>query len=221
MMLRLTDAFVRDLLALPESGMGYQLVAATMKDNAMKRAVAYNAELLVFDDEPRVGLSFKAHEALLRDARNSEGEIKSLRLVTKSAASAAVHERSAAKPAAPTPAADAPLEATKAGEVFKRFSAYMNDRRVLPDKSLSPGSYATTEADAKNVRTGAEAVARYSLPDPKPASYVVTVRPQAATPIRTGTVAPAFGQSGGGVEVIFPVGTQPATVTGPTKLPDQ
>ena len=105
--------------------------------------------------------------------------------------------------------------------MFKRFSAYQNDRRDRPDKSLSPGSYATTEADARNVRTGAEAVARYALPDPKPASYVVTVRPNAATSIQTGTVAPAFGQPGGGVEVIFPAGTQPATVTGPTKLPDQ
>ena len=33
-------------------------------------------------------------------------------------------------------------------------------------------------------------------------------------------VEPAFGHRGGGVEVIFPDGTQPGTVTGPAKIPD-
>jgi len=45
-----------------------------------------------------------------------------------------------------------------------------------------PGSYATTEADAKNVKTGKEAVARYALPNPDPASYVYTIKPK-PTPI--------------------------------------
>jgi hypothetical protein len=220
-MLRLTDRLSRDLLALPESGMGYQLVAATTKDDATKRAVVYNAELLVFDDEPRTGFSLKSHTVLLREARSSEGEIKAVRMVARYVAPLAVHERTAAKSKPSGPAAEAPVEATKSGEVFKRFSAYEDDRRVLPDKSLRPGTYGTTEADAKNVHTGAEAVARYALPDPKPASYVVTVRPHAPTPIQSGTVAPAYGQPGGGVEVIFPNGTQPATVSAPTKLPDQ
>jgi len=54
-MLRLTDSNTRALLAQPESGMGYQVVEATLSDNKTKRGVAYNAELLLFEEEPRRG----------------------------------------------------------------------------------------------------------------------------------------------------------------------
>ena len=64
-------------------------------------------------------------------------------------------------------------------------------------------SYATTEADARNVGTGREAVARYALPDPAPASFVFTILPDGGTVIQRGTVQPAFGQPGGGVEVLL------------------
>jgi hypothetical protein len=64
-------------------------------------------------------------------------------------------------------------------------------------------------------------VARYALPDPAPASNVVTVRPNRETDIQRGIVERAFSQPGGGVEVIFTNGTQPKTVTGPTKIPDE
>jgi hypothetical protein len=40
------------------------------------------------------------------------------------------------------------------------------------------------------------------------------------TVIQSGIVEPAYGQPGGGVEVIFTDGTQPKTVTGPDKIPD-
>jgi hypothetical protein len=92
---------------------------------------------------------------------------------------------------------------------------------VQPDGSLSPGSYATTEEDAKNVKTGKEAVARYALPNPEPASYKFTICPDRDTVIQYGIVQPAYGQPGGGVEVLFKEGTQPRTVTGPEKIPDE
>ena len=57
-------------------------------------------------------------------------------------------------------AKDAPIETVENGEVFQRFSACANDRRVASDKSLLPGTYARTEADARFVRTGADAVAQ-------------------------------------------------------------
>lgn len=81
--------------------------------------------------------------------------------------------------------------------------------------------YATTEADARNVKTAAEACARYALPNPKPASYVFTMRPHAGTDLQRGMVDGACGQPGGGVEVIFPRGAQPATVSAPARIPDK
>jgi hypothetical protein len=118
------------------------------------------------------------------------------------------------------PAADAPPELTEDDEVFKRFSAYRNDRRVTPDGGLLPGTYATTEKDAENIHTGREAVGRYALPNPQPASFVFTILPDGGTVVHCGIVQPAFGQPGEGVEVLFAQGTEAGTVTGPTKIPD-
>ncbi|MBI4263103.1 MAG: hypothetical protein HY657_01900 [Acidobacteria bacterium] len=113
-------------------------------------------------------------------------------------------------------------ETTKTGEVFVRFSAFQNDNRIREDGSLRPGTYATTEEDARNVKTGRDAVARYALSNPQPASYRFTIRPEIDTVIQKGIVQPAFEQPGGGVEVIFKDGAAPNTVTlPPDKIPDE
>ena len=216
MALKLTLTQQFDLMYKPESGMGYQFVEATLPDNRTKRGVVYNAELLLFEEEPRVMLR-SDYTSVLKAAKSAEGEIKALRFDPRP-----ITLRGASSGVKATPAKDAPQEKTRAGEVFKRFSAYENDNRVKSDKSLRDGTYATTEEDAKNVKTGKDAVARYALPNPKPASYRFTVRPEKDTVIQKGTVEPAFDQRGGGVEVIFTKGTTPNTVTvPPDKIPDE
>ena len=70
-------------------------------------------------------------------------------------------------------------------------------------------------------RAGKAAVARYALPNPAPASNVFTIKPHKDTVIQHGIVEPANDQPGGGVEVLFRDGTQPGTVTGPDKIPDE
>jgi hypothetical protein len=219
-MLKLSYSLTAHLLTQPESGMGYQVVEATLTDDRIKRGVVYNAELLLFEEYPQ----FTSFAQLMKTARTSAGEIKSLRVVPQSPTmrlAATVRESSAVYGQGDRPAKDAPPAMTKAGEVFKRFSAYENDRRIRPDGSLLPGTYATTEEDAKNVNTGKQAVARYALPNPEPASNVFTVRPQKDTTVQVGIVQPAYDQPGGGVEVLFTEGTQPRTVTGPEKIPDE
>lgn len=217
-MLKLAASQTSDLLRQPESGMGYQVVEATLSDDKTKRGVAYNAELLLFEEAPHhVDLK------LLESARSAAGEIKALRVLPRATVTtlSARESSGAAVQKKAGPAKDGPKEKTKADEVFKRFSAYPNDRRVASDGSLLAGTYATTEEDAKNVKTGKDAVARYALPNSAPASNVFTIRPNKDTDIQRGIVEPAFGQPGGGVEVIFTNGTQPKTVTGPTKIPDE
>lgn len=223
-MLRLDPNLKAQLLAQPESGMGYQVVEATTVDYKVKRGVAYNAELIFFEDEPRLTLKTTAFARILSEAKSSAGEIKSLRVVTHLASPSsafALKEAVVAHGKKGSPAKDAPIEKTKEKEVFKRFSAYEHDNRVTPDGSLLPGTYATTEEDAKNAGTGKEAVARYALPNPKPASNVFTIKPHKDTLAQRGIVEPANDQSGGGVEIIFATGTQPGTVTGPGKIPDE
>jgi hypothetical protein len=121
-MYRLSPTLTAELLTPPESGMGYQLVEARLSNQKVERAIAYNAELVVLDSEPRADLT--------------------------------------------------------------------------------------------------DAVRRYALPNPAPASHVFTGSPEPGTDIQRGVAMPLFGQPGGGVEVIFPAGTQPFTVTGPVKIPD-
>jgi hypothetical protein len=219
-MFRLTEAQTRELLTQPESGMGYQAVDATLSDNTTTRGVAYNAELLSLDSEPHVGLS-ASYRTLLESAKSATGQIKSLRVVPRTGSTTFWLAREASPVEQVGPAKDAAEEKTSSGEIFKRFSAYQNDRRVLADGSLDKGAFATTEPDAKNVKTGADAVARYALPNPMPASYRFTIKPDAGTALKKGVAAPAYGQPGGGVEVIFVEGTQANTVTGPDQIPDK
>jgi hypothetical protein len=202
--------------------MGYQIVEATAFNGRTQRGVAYNAELLLFEEEPRLTRT-SAFAQLLNEAKVSL-EIKSLRVVAHMASTSstyALRETATRYGMKAMPAKDAPIEKTKEKEVFKRFTAYENDHRITSDGKLLPGTYATTEEDAKHAPTGKIAVARYALPNPKPASNVWTIKPWKDTFIQSGIVEPAYGQPGGGVEVIFTGGTDPGTVTGPEKIPDE
>ena len=84
--------------------------------------------------------------------------------------------------------------------------------------AILPGIYATTEEDAKHVKTGRDAVKRYALPNPAPAVYVFTIDPPLRTNLKRGVAQPAYGQPGGGVEVIFVNGSPDQTVTGPAQI---
>ena len=223
-MLRMDPMRTRDLLEQPESGMGYQIVEVVTADYKTKRGVVYNAELLLFEEEPRTMLKAAGFARLLAEAQSSLGEIRTLRVLSRATAvqqTEAMKEPAASYGQKTRPAKDSPLGKTKAGEVFKRFSAFENDRRIGPDGSLLPGTYATTEKDAENVKTGKEAVARYALADPQPASYRFTIKPHKDTVVQCGIVEPAYGQPGGGVEVLFTEGTHSKTVTGPDKIPGE
>ena len=119
-------------------------------------------------------------------------------------------------------AEDAPVTLTIAGEIFKRFSPFANDRRVTAGKGLTAGTFATTKEDADaHVRTGTDAVTRYALPSPTPASKVFIINPGEDKDLKRGTTQPANNQPGGGVEVIFVNGLPDGTVTGPTTIPDK
>jgi hypothetical protein len=224
-MLRLSESQTRELLRQPETGMGYQEVEATLRNNTLEKGIVYNAELMFESTESRNILKLASYPIVLRTARSAGDEIKSLRVSRareglKSLSSTRDASGNVKKSAGP--AKDATVEKTKADEVFKRFSAYSNDRRVTADNGLLPGSFATTEDDVKNVKTGKDAVARYALPNPEPASYVYTIKPKKDTDIQRGIVEPANNQPGGGVEVIFTNGTTANTVTlPPAKINDE
>lgn len=117
-------------------------------------------------------------------------------------------------------AKDAPITSTTTGEVFKRFSAYVDDFRVTTKKGLMPGTFATTAEDAENVKTGSDAVKRYALENKQSANKRFTINPITYTKLQKGITQPAYGEPGGGVEVIFVDGTADNTVSGPETIPE-
>lgn len=222
-MYRLSGSDRASLLRQPESGMGYQVVDAVTTLGTVRRGVAYNAELFLLDSEREndrrvLSLSRNLSEAVDK-ASSATGMFRSLTVVSDPRMTV-LSKAEATKSTGG--ANDAPVDKTVQDEKFYRFSAFAKDSRVQPDNSLSDGSYATPEADGNTVKTGAEAVERYALPNPDPASYRFKVSPLKDTKVQRGIVQPANGQKGGGAEVIFTVGTTKDTVAQPpTKLPDK
>ncbi len=90
---------------------------------------------------------------------------------------------------------------------YYRFSAFYKDKRVTDDGSFLPNTYATTYNDLHFVPSGFAAVGRYALPNPASAQYVFPLL-TFDRPSLMGTATPNFGQSGGGVEVLFQTGAQ-------------
>lgn len=87
---------------------------------------------------------------------------------------------------------------------FYRYSASNPDRRVDPKTgNLKAGSYAVPESEVPFIPTGFAAVGRLALPFLQPASHKYEIRAASGTDVEFGTVAPAFGQAGGGVEAYF------------------
>jgi len=222
-MYRITDTQQRSLLEQPESGMGYQLVEIVTDANQTLRAIAYNAELVLPEGHDHRAMIHEYLTASLGNDRRHGYAVKEIRVLSRSVerrsfmaneARAAYGQRTYTGPAK-----DARPEKTKANEIFRRFSAFANDRRITADKRLTPGTFATTYADSRLVSTGKEAVARYALPNSDPAVHRFTIFPESDLDIQYGMVEPANGQPGGGAEVIFPKGTNAYSVLGKDKIP--
>ncbi|MDD3765201.1 MAG: hypothetical protein PHP86_18045 [Nevskiales bacterium] len=101
---------------------------------------------------------------------------------------------------------------------FVRMISGPADHRYVNGK-LTVGTYLTTPLDCSFANSGFSAVGRYALPIPVPSSTQIQYELPAGTKIKVGTVAPMFGQSGGGVEVNL-VSDTPANQVAVNTLPD-
>jgi hypothetical protein len=220
----LNEDWQKELIAQPESGMGYQNLAIELRNGETRRGTAFNAEFLLYPGEsPHLLEKISEPSERLRMLEERQlglgEEILSLRVLRSEADVSTRVRESSASTRSSSGASDAPEEELQEEEKFKRFSAYANDRRVTANGGLVPGTYATTEEDAKHVKTGRDAVKRYALPNPAPAVHVFTIAPPVKTKLKRGVAQPAYGQPGGGVEVIFVNGSPDNTVTGPAQIP--
>src|SRR5438046_109668 len=136
-MLKLSYSHANYLRNQPESGMGYQNVEAATFDNKTKRGTVYNAELLVFEDEPRNMLRTASFRRLIELSQTSAGEIRDLRVLPRRTITTLSREADVKA----CGAKEATEEKTKEGEVLKRFVAYEKDIRLQDDNSWSAGTF--------------------------------------------------------------------------------
>ncbi|HEX5760451.1 MAG TPA: hypothetical protein VF121_14785 [Thermoanaerobaculia bacterium] len=209
----LPDDAVSQLCALPETGMGLQLVQAKVLGE-IKPLLVFNCERAL--DLAVLNLTPTQDPAAL--ARNEQLIVDALRQTTITLVTAphpstfkllSVRLGPLAQPTATAALAARPSSLVKtavlsAPRLFHRFSALNPDRRVHPvTKDFLAGTYASPDAELPFLPTGFAAVGRLALPNSLPASHHYTLRAPAGTSVWFGTVTPAFGQAGGGVEALF------------------
>lgn len=217
-MWNLDEDAVNALKALPETGMGFQFVEGSL--------MGRKAPLLVFNAERAYDLSSIGLEpgddpaTILRNGLKIVELLKSEITHTVIAApsprirgllssrigtpSAAPGTTVAAGVLTALPSSLVKHDKLKADRAFHRFSAFSPDRRVdLKTGSFLAGTYGAPASEVPFVPTGFVAVGRFALPINLPASHHYEIMAPAGTHVDFGTVAPAFGQSGGGVEAYF------------------
>jgi hypothetical protein len=193
------------LLDIPESGMGFQIIRYRSRF-----LVVFQTTLIIPLDE-------------LRERRFSQDDYSSLSGSTESPAIFELETldiqdefslafsfldreyRDTSTGLASNEAAISPPDSvisSKRPYSYYRFSAFYKDKRIDADGSFLPNTYATTYNDLHFVPSGFAAVGRYALPNPASAQYVFPIL-TFDRPSLMGTATPNFGQSGGGVEVLF------------------
>lgn len=200
------------LLGLPESGMGYQVVSASETVY-----VVFNATLAIELNELR-NSEFTEEQYSLLTSEPSEsrsrkfkeiGFDEGVRLVFSSLDGDVSSHVNLARNEGRVQPPNSVISRSICHAYF-RFSAFARDKRVnVANGGFLPGTYATTYNDIHHVPSGFAAVGRYALPNPASARYVHQLV-TAMTPSLVGTAAPNFGQAGGGVEVLFKNAAGPA-----------
>lgn len=197
----------------PETGMGYQILEVTVFKGTEHIIVLNGRRALEPHESPR---RFREGADQMRKqplnlTLKSERMDAPVRVLTQREAFTKGLLEARAYATGLGPASEASPEQSQLGDEFLRFSAFADDIRILADGSVVPGTYVTTRADGEPVKTGKDAVERYALPNPDPAANRFWLKPPVRIQVRRGTVQPANGHQGGGVEVIFDNGAPAKT----------
>ncbi len=208
MIRKLRTSQVQELLRLPESGMGYQLIEAETGYYSTKNKYLVLNSQMIIDDTPQILNEVKSvfksgYRTVLFSA--SEVELKNIRLA-ENLSNYRVKAFSASKQ---TGAIHQPVVFANGTEVFTRLSAYEDDFRVdTVNKKLVPGSFSTTFDDYQYCKNNnINPVERYALPNDEEIKWAFHIRPLKTDSLQRGIVEPANNQNGGGIEAYFEKGT--------------
>jgi hypothetical protein len=196
-----------ELRALPETGMGYQLIEARLRGEYSKKGfIVLNGELVVENDYLRKDnlreIFSKGFDVSVRNAHSID--LIEIKLINESRLFD-VFEDSGSKSSAKDTAIVYPDGIT----YYVRLSAYEDDKRIdKKNNRLLPGSYTTTKADYEKCVNGKDdPVERYALPNEEKIEWAFHLLPIVKDGYRYGVVQPEFGKKGGGKECFFENGT--------------
>lgn len=209
--------FKQELLSLPESGMGYQIIEANRRNKYFtERFIVYNCELIVEKNE-----YFENNKLLIlqegytkRFSESNYIELLNPKVLRRSVLSN-VRTFSESKmsdkvrfPGGVAAIDNNPVYAN-GNDKFVRLSPYPDDLRIdTANMRLKDGSYATTEADyiiCKSIND--DPVDRYALPSDETINWAYFIKPKSYDKYRPGIVQPANNHNGGGMEALFDNGT--------------
>lgn len=223
---------------LKETGMGYQVVLANMKNkNERNFYIVYNSELIIDIDKDFDVFKYRAFEIKgvqlsLEQANTLDLDLNSIIVVSKDIIKGLIElysdnsknvfnskSSNKGRSSGGKGAIDSPIEYATGNEIFTRLSAFENDRRIdFEKKCLKDGSFTTTLLDYRDcVRYDDDPVDRYALPNDEEIKHAFTIIPEKIDKLQRGIVQPAFGKGGGGIEAYFDKGTSENTYKGKRK----
>lgn len=214
MIKRLKEFQVNELLRLPESGMGFQLIEAkTNEYGFLNKYLVLNSQFVI-EDNSQIFLEIKSFFQPGYRAMSAlpEVEFKNIKLVENLAnyriKSYSMNSR--------TGAIYQPVVNANGEEVFTRLSAFENDRRIdLINKNLLQGSFTTTFEDYLFCKkNNLNPIDRYALPNNEEIKWAFHIQPKNIDTLQRGIVEPAYNHNGGGVEAFFANGTSKNTLFG-------
>lgn len=210
-----------ELISLPETGMGYQLVEAVkLRRNKKQKFIIFNAELIIeVDFLYEVNRSRIFKDGYLNVLNNSfnldltnlvvldRNDLKNQILTSRGK----MNEKG--RYSGGRGAIDNQQNNANGEDVFIRLSAFENNRRIdSENKCLLPGSYTTTLEDYHLCKKlSDDPVDRYALPNEKQIEWAFYIQPLKQDKYRNGIVQPANSHSGGGIEALFDDGTSKDT----------
>lgn len=204
--IRLTEEDQNKLVIEPETGMGFQVIWATVGSKSPKRYVAFGSTILLpaenidefLDSLKKIASSgIRKFDELEAEPGSFRGKVETMESRLDINVGTQFTQTRLFDPQSVV------LKNEKASPMaYFRFSANPNDPRVLSNGNFTAGTYATTYNDLRMVPSGFAAVGRYALPNPLSARFVYILVTD-STPQLIGTAVPKFGQAGGGVEVLF------------------
>lgn len=223
MMFSASSELTQSLIKLPESGLGYQFISATNRNDWQShRYIVYNAELLLDLDsslhENFQKLRQHKFKATLANARPIDLSPSSLHTISwtdrklvfiRQELQASNKGRHSGKVGAKA----APVKSANGLDKYVRLSAFENDKRIdVVNRCLLPGSFTTTEEDYRTcVRLSDYPNDRYALPNDEKILWAFYIRPTMDDKVQIGVAQPDFGKNGGGIEAYFDKGTKPHT----------